>query len=84
MALANLLAEAGTPPDSVHTDATVTLRPVDGVPTITRIALATTGKVPGLDEAAFVDHAHTAKAGCPVSRALAAVPEITLEASLSA
>jgi lipoyl-dependent peroxiredoxin len=83
MALANILAEAGTPADFVHTDATVTLRPVDGVPTITKIALVTTGKVPGLDETTFVGNAHTAKAGCPVSRALAAVPEITLEASLS-
>jgi osmotically inducible protein OsmC len=82
MALANILAEAGSPPDSIHTDATVTLRPVDGTPTITKIALATVGRVPGLDEAAFVDHAKTAKAGCPVSRALASVPEITLEASL--
>ena len=47
MALSNLLAQAGHPPDSVHTDATVTLRPVDGVPTITKIALVTVGKVPG-------------------------------------
>jgi osmotically inducible protein OsmC len=84
MALANILAEAGSPPDSIHTDATVTLRPVDGTPTITKIALATVGRVPGLDEAAFVDHAKTAKAGCPVSRALVSVPEITLEASLMA
>jgi osmotically inducible protein OsmC len=83
MALSNLLAEAGTPPTSVHTDATVTLRPVDGVPTITKIALVTVGDVPGLDEAAFVGHAQAAKAGCPVSRALAGVPEITLEASLT-
>ena len=83
MALSNILAEAGSPPDSLRTDAAVTLRPVDGVPTITKIALITTGKVPGLDEAAFIEHANTAKAGCPVSRALASVPEITLEASLS-
>lgn len=83
MALANILAQAGSPADSVHTDATVTLRPVDGAPTITKIALVTTGKVPGIDEAAFLEHANAAKAGCPVSRALAAVPEITLEASLS-
>lgn len=83
MALANILAQAGSPADSVHTDATVTLRPVDGAPTITEIALVTTGKVPGIDEAAFLEHANAAKAGCPVSRALAAVPEITLEASLS-
>jgi len=83
MALSNLLAKAGSPADSVHTDATVTLRPVDGTPTITKIALVTVGRVPGLDEAAFVDHALAAKAGCPVSRALAGVPEITLEASLA-
>jgi lipoyl-dependent peroxiredoxin len=82
MALSNLLAESGSPPDSVHTDATVTLRPVNGAPTITKIALVTVGRVPGIDEAAFVEHALAAKSGCPVSRALASVPEITLEASL--
>jgi osmotically inducible protein OsmC len=82
MALSNLLAKAGSPPDSVHTDATVTLRPVDGTPTITKIALVTVGRVPGLDERAFVEHALAAEAGCPVSRALASVPEITLEATL--
>src|SRR5882672_6506190 len=83
MALANMLAQAGSPPDSIHTDATVTLRRIDEKPTIAAIALVTVGRVPGLDEAAFVEHAKAAKAGCPVSRALAAVPEITLEASLA-
>jgi len=83
MALSNILAEAGTPPDSVRTGATVTLRMVEGVPTITTIALVTVGRVPGLDEAAFQRHAAAAKAGCPVSRALAGVPEITLDASLA-
>ena len=83
MALSNMLAKAGTPPDSVRTDATVTLRPVDGTPTITKIALVTIGRVPGIDEAAFIEHANAAKAGCPVSRALASVPEITFEASLA-
>ena len=83
MALSSLLASAGTPPDSVHTDATVTLRLVDGTPTITKISLVTVGKVPGLDGDAFQKHAEAAKAGCPVSRALAGVPEITLEASLA-
>jgi osmotically inducible protein OsmC len=82
MALANLLAQAGHPPDSVHTDATVTLRLVDAVPIITRIDLVTIGKVPGIDEPTFLEHASAAKAGCPVSRALAGVPEITLDASL--
>jgi osmotically inducible protein OsmC len=82
MALSNLLAQSGHTPDTVHTDATVTLRPVDGRPTITKIELVAEGRVPGLDQAAFAEHARAAKAGCPVSRALAGVPEITLEASL--
>jgi osmotically inducible protein OsmC len=83
MALTNVLSEAGSPPTSIHTDATVTLRPVDGTPTITKIALVTVGQVPGLDEVAFVDHAKAAEAACPVGRALASVPEVTLEASLA-
>jgi osmotically inducible protein OsmC len=83
MALAGMLARAGYPPASVHTDATVTLRLVDGSPTITKIALLTVGHVPGLDDEAFQQHAAAAKAGCPVSRALASVPEISLEARLT-
>jgi len=82
MALANMLAQDGTPAESIRTDATVTLRFVDGVPTITKIELATVGRVAGIDEDGFRAHAQAAKAGCPVSRALAAVPEVTLEASL--
>ncbi|MGO9903363.1 MAG: OsmC family peroxiredoxin [Solirubrobacteraceae bacterium] len=83
MALSAALADAGTPVTSVATNATVTLRFVDGAPTITAIALSTVGQVPGLDEAAFRAAAQGAKEGCPVSRALAGVPEITLEASLA-
>jgi osmotically inducible protein OsmC len=83
MALSNILSQAGTPPESVRTEATVTLRPVDGAPTIAKIDLVTVGRVPGLDEAKFIEHALAAKAGCPVSRALASVPEITLKASLA-
>ena len=83
MALSNLLAQAGSPPDAINTEATVTLRRIDDKPTIATIALVTVGRVPGIDEAAFREHAEAAKAGCPVSRALAAVPEITLEASLA-
>jgi osmotically inducible protein OsmC len=83
MALSGALAEAGTPPTSITTDAVVTLRLVEGAPTITKIELTTVGVVPGIDDAAFQQHAAAAKAGCPVSRALASVPEITLEASLS-
>ena len=82
MALSAALERAGTPVESVQTDATVTLRLVDGAPTITKIALVTKGRVPGIDEAAFAKEAEAAKANCPVSKALAGVPEITLEASL--
>jgi osmotically inducible protein OsmC len=83
MALSNILAKAGNPPDSVRTNATVTLRPVDGAPTITKIDLVTVASVPGITDAAFQEHAAAAKAGCPVSRALASVPEITLDATLA-
>jgi osmotically inducible protein OsmC len=82
MALAAGLEQAGTPAESVKTDATVTLRFVDGAPTITTVALSTVGSVPGIDEAAFRAAAEEAKQGCPVSRALAGVPEITVEATL--
>src|SRR5579871_3378814 len=83
VAPSTILAEAGTPPESVRTDATVTLRLVDGAPTITKIDLVTVGRVPGIDDVAFQRHAADAKAGCPVSRALAGVPEITLDATLA-
>jgi lipoyl-dependent peroxiredoxin len=83
MALSNILAQGGNPPDSVRTDATVTLRIVDGAPTITSVNLVTVGQVPGIDDAKFQEAAQAAKAGCPVSRALAGVPEITLSASLA-
>ena len=83
MALAGALANAGTPAESIKTDAAVTIRFVDGTPTITTIALHTVGTVPGIDEATFQEAARGAKAGCPVSRALAGVGEITLEATLA-
>jgi len=83
MALSNILAEAGHVPESVETEARVTLRMVDGTPTITDIALKTTGRVPGIDEGTFRSHAEQAKVGCPVSRALAGGPNVTLEATLA-
>lgn len=83
MALSSALTKAGSPPTSVRTDAAVSLRLIDGRPTIERIELVTVGRVPGLDEAAFVEHANAAKAGCPVGRALSGVREITVEASLA-
>lgn len=83
MALAAGLEEAGTPAESIETDATVTLRLVDGAPTITSIKLVTTGKVAGIDQTTFAAAAATTKENCPVSRALAAVPEVTVEAKLA-
>jgi osmotically inducible protein OsmC len=79
MALSAALSKAGTPPDELRTSATVTFQPGEG---ITRIALTVEGSVPGIDAAAFEAAAEDAKANCPVSKALASVPEITLEASL--
>jgi osmotically inducible protein OsmC len=83
MALSAQLSQAGTPPTSIRTDARVQLRNVDGVPTITAIALRTVGEVPGIDAAELQRQAEAAKAGCVVSRALAGVGEITVEAELA-
>ena len=80
MALSHGLAEAGTPPSRLDTSATVTFVPGTG---ITRIALVVRGSVPGIDATGFAEAATAAKEGCPVSKALSAVPEITLEASLA-
>lgn len=82
MALSNILSTAGHTPESVRTEAHVDLRFVDGAPTLTRIRLDTEGDVPGLDEQEFQRFAEEAKAGCPVSRALAGVPDIALTAKL--
>jgi osmotically inducible protein OsmC len=83
MALSGILERAGSVPESVTTDAVVSLRRTDDGPTIYTIALTTVGRVPGMDEATFKEHAEAAKKGCPVSRALASVPEVTLDATLA-
>jgi osmotically inducible protein OsmC len=83
MALSNALATAGTPPESIKAEAGVQLRRVDDAPTIAQIDLDVVGVVPGIDEAAFAKAAEEAKQGCPVSRALAGVPEINLNARLA-
>jgi osmotically inducible protein OsmC len=82
MALSNDLAGHGHEIESVRTTARVHLRNVDGAPTIARIELETEGRIPDIDQAHFEDHAQEAKANCPVSRALAGVPEIELTARL--
>jgi osmotically inducible protein OsmC len=83
MALSNVLSEAGHAPESVRTTAKVHLRNIDGQPTIARIDLVTEGQVPGVDQQEFDRYAAQAKEGCPVSRALAGVDEVTLDAKLS-
>lgn len=83
MALSNILSEAGHAPESVKTTAKVQLRNVDGQPTIAQIELVTEGRVPGIDQQQFDQYAAKAKEGCPVSRALAAVSEMTLNATLA-
>ena len=80
MALSHGLAQAGTPPDELNTSATVTFQPGEG---ITKIALTVEGRVPGIDESAFLEAAEGAKANCPVSKALAGVPDISLDAHLA-
>jgi osmotically inducible protein OsmC len=82
MALSNLLTEAGHPPESLRTHAAVHLRNTDGEISLSRIDLNATGYVAGLGEAEFQRHAADAKVNCPVSKALAGVPEITLSAGV--
>jgi osmotically inducible protein OsmC len=83
MALSNILSEAGHSPESVKTTAKVQLRNVEGQPTIAQIELVTEGRVSGIDQQQFDQYAAQAKEGCPVSRALAAVSEMTLNATLA-
>jgi osmotically inducible protein OsmC len=80
MALSHALAEAGTPPEQLDVDATVTFVPGTG---ITKSALRVKAVVPAIEEPAFLHAAQAAKENCPVSQALASVPEISLEASLA-
>jgi osmotically inducible protein OsmC len=80
MALSNGLAQEGHTADELQTSAAVTFQPGEG---ITKIALSVEGRVPGIDEDAFQRAAEQAKENCPVSTALASVPEITVDAHLS-
>jgi osmotically inducible protein OsmC len=82
MALAVGLERSGATPRSIRTAASVTLdRDAEGF-TITAIDLRTEVEAPGIDESAFQLLADTAKKTCPVSKALAGVPRVSLEARL--
>jgi len=71
MAFSNGLAKAGTPPTQLRTSAEVDFQPGVG---ITEIRLHVSGEVPGMSPEDFAVAAENAKANCPVSQALKAVP----------
>lgn len=79
MFLAAQLTNAGFTPKRIHTTATVHL---EAGPTITKIELNTEAEVPGLDESTFMEKVDVSKKNCPVSKALAAVTEVTVNAKL--
>ena len=83
MALSFAITEAGFTADELKVDAEVVLDAVEGGFGITGITLSLQGKVTGMDEAKFQELANGAKAGCPISKALSAVP-ITLESTFIA
>ncbi len=82
MAFSFACDKAGIATETVDTTAKVRLaKDGDGFK-IDRIALTLNAKVPGIDEAQFQQIANDAKANCPLSKALAGVPEVTLTATL--
>ena len=83
MFLTNVLGQHGHTVESLNTTSTVTLDPSQNPPKITKIHVSTEAKIPGLSAEEFQKQAEFAKANCPVSQVLSAVPEMTLEAKLS-
>jgi osmotically inducible protein OsmC len=79
MFLSALLTEKGYTPERIFTTVSVHL---GAGPLIKKIVLESEAAVPGVSEAEFQELTEAAKAGCPVSKALAAVPDITLNARL--
>jgi osmotically inducible protein OsmC len=79
MFLSAQLTNAGFKPNRIHTTATVHL---EAGPTITKIELNTEADVPGLDEKTFQEKVAVSKANCPVSKALAAVADVSVSATL--
>jgi osmotically inducible protein OsmC len=82
MAFAFACEKAGFPTSAIDTTAAVRLVKDGEGFKIDRIALTMEAAVPGIDAARFKELAEGAKKGCPLSKALAAVPEITLDARL--
>lgn len=80
MALSMILGEDNLEPESIKTNATVTLDQDDSGFTISAIHLETRAKIPGADQSKFDEAANKAKEGCPVSKLFNA--KITLDAKL--
>jgi lipoyl-dependent peroxiredoxin len=81
MQLSHFLAENGTPADELKARAVVSVEPADGGFEVKSSAITLEGKVPGIEEATFMELANKAKAGCPISKALGAI-EVSLDAKL--
>ncbi len=82
MSLARRLSAEGYSPERIHTEARARFgRSGEGY-AISRIDLRTEAEVPGVDEGLFLEKAEAAKRDCAVSKALAGVEEIVLEAKL--
>lgn len=79
MFLAAQLTAAGHPPTRIETSATVHL---GAGPTITKIELETVAEVPGVSAELFNEKVDFSKKNCPISKALASVPETTFTATL--
>jgi osmotically inducible protein OsmC len=83
MALSSNLEKAGATPKSVKTSADVKLEKTEAGFTITGIELTAQASASGIEAAKFQEVAEATKKGCPVSRALGAVGNITLKATLT-
>jgi osmotically inducible protein OsmC len=84
MFLAALISGEGLTPESVETEAAVTLGQLDGGPAITNIKLTNVTKCEGLSQEKFDELAAAAKAKCPISRLYAGgTAEIELDAKLA-
>ncbi|MDQ3758717.1 MAG: OsmC family protein [Actinomycetota bacterium] len=82
MALSLILGNEGHEPETLSTEATVHLKQEDGGFVIPKIELSVRGKVPGIDQDEFAKHATTAKEVCPLSKALASVEDVSVDARL--
>ena len=83
MALAHGLAQAGTPPQRLESQATSTFDQVGDGFRMTKMHLRIRGNVDGLDDDGFRKAAEDAKDNCPVSQALSDDVEVTVEAALA-